>query len=109
MKRRFWTNVCAAFTFLVAVSACGDDPLNPLFSVQDEINANAPYTRVEVRIGDLRRTFTLGAGGGATEFENAYAENGLLILTMHDGEKIVFNLSTLSSIDIQNTSLYLHY
>ena len=94
---------------LTTLSGCGDDPVSPPFSVEVEINANLPYTGITVSIDGSDHVFTTSGGAGSSPFESAIAERGLLILTMPDGNKTVFNLSTACSIDILEETLVLRY
>jgi hypothetical protein len=109
MKLRFWGCLGVFAVSFLMLSGCGGDPVSPPFSVEEEINANIPYTRITVWIDSQARVFTAGVGGDGIQFESAIAERGLLILTMPYGDKTVYNLSTTNSIDIQDETLILRY
>ena len=92
---------------LVLVAGCDSDPVSPPFSLEDEINANRPYENIVVTIDLAQFYYTNGEDGG--DFESAVAEDGLLVLTMANGDTEVFNLTTISTIDIGDTTLRLRY
>ena len=99
-----------SFLFAIAVvlaAACNSDPVSAPFSLEDEINANGPYASIVVTIGLVNTYYTAGVSGG--DFDSAVAVDGLLVLTMANGDTEVFNLTTISSIDIEDDTLRLRY
>jgi len=69
--------------------------------------ANRPFENIVVTI-DLHQ-FYYHRDEDPGDFESAVAEDGLLVLTMVDGDTEVFNLTTISTIDIRDSMLSLRY
>jgi hypothetical protein len=108
MKLRSWGFLGAFTVMLMVLAACGDDPLHPPFSIEDEINSNVPYDYIIVETGGVTRQFT-GIVGASYRFIDVRAEQGFLILHMSNGDTNVFNLSTVSGIEIEDSVLRLRY
>ena len=88
-----------------------DDITNPTFSLENEINNAKPFEYIHIYKADTGDShFSLNGGVGFTPFEDAYAENGYLIVTVNGNVNNYFNLSLVKYYQISKGSwLNLYY
>ena len=94
------------------VFSCKDDEItSPTFSLENEINYAKPFDFIHIYKADTGDShFSINGGVGFTPFQDAYAENGYLIVTVNGNVINYFNLSLVKYYQISKGSwLNLYY
>ena len=90
------------FFILIAIMSCDDNTTGSELSIEDEINMGSPYRNITVSFRGESPPARFGTGTGVTNFEEAHAEDGYLIIRLEseNNRKIFYNLDTVIDVSI---------